>query len=470
MSFTSPNLTLSQLADQIKGILNSSFSGKFFWVIGEVSGHKYDHAKKRHFLELIEKKEGESQLVAKIRATIWSDFAQKVTEFERTTGQEFKNGLQILIKVSVEFHTAYGLNLIVSDIDASFTLGNLEKQRLDTLMRLVKEPNNNIKQEGDVYITPNKRLSLKRVLQKIALVASPNSEGLHDFMSNLTANHFSYAFNVVTYYTTVQGASASEDLKNALLEIYNSGISYDCVVIIRGGGAKTDFVVFDTYAVAQIVARFPVPVITGIGHLRDISITDMMAHTNTNAPTKAAEFIVAHNRKFEDEVIEMQRKIVIWVQQYHSGMKENLQLLNSKIINSGRSRIQQRKDELLEQKQNLSQNSKEIIFRSSNKITFTLSKLITSSPQSIKNANKEIKNQKDNLTFQITQFLTKQFEFLRNQTTVVKLMDPKNILNKGFTLIKSEGKILTTAENIKVGDELTISFSDSDIKTKVTKK
>ncbi|MFN6038582.1 MAG: exodeoxyribonuclease VII large subunit, partial [Bacteroidota bacterium] len=296
-----------------------------------------------------------------------------------------------MVKLKVEYNIVHGLSANILDIDASYTLGNIEKQKLQTLMRLVTENPDKIVQEGENYVTFNKQLKLSIVLQRIALVTSQNSEGLHDFLNCILANRFGYKFAVDNFFTSVQGIQAEADLRNKMLEIYNSGVKYDCVVIIRGGGAKTDFAVFDTYGIARAVARFPFPVFTGIGHLRDVSITDMMAHTVSNTPTKAAELIIAHNRKFEEAVIQLQRTLVIKTQQFCALRNQSLNGINTKIVNESRNRLQEKNNFLQNLKQAVVQKSRLLLSSNNNNLTYVFSNLKTSIPFVIKQKNDDLK-------------------------------------------------------------------------------
>jgi exodeoxyribonuclease VII large subunit len=430
----------------------------------------------------------------------------------------------------------YGLSLVISDIDQSFTLGNLEKQRLNTLLRLVKENPGKIYQEDGEYITSNKLLKLNKVLQRIALVASSNSEGFHDFMSNIQKNKFAYTFNIDYYFTSVQGNFAEEELKNTMIRIYESKKEYDCVVIIRGGGAKTDFLAFDTYGIARAVARFPVPVITGIGHLRDVSITDMMAHTNTNAPTKAAEFIIAHNRTFEDELKQIQKSVIIKAQQRIAGAQQKISQMNSQVVNKSRSVLIRYNNLLLLAKQvvmNKSQNSllnegsvllklNQLVINKTANILSKQNNLLVQINQSVLNRTRTILTRQNNLLVQVNQsvinkskaivftntnkllrmstgitgrtqlvvekrqnnlehiasnlnvfsgkLLTKQQSNLDHYTSLIRSMSPKNILKKGFAMVKVEGKIVKDAAGIEEGKDLILTLSDAEIKAKVISK
>ena len=457
------HLSLSELTNKIRKTIQDAFSGNYYWVVGEVSGHKFYQDTNKHFLDLVEKLEGQSVEAAKIKTSVWSDASPKISEFEKLTGQEFKDGLQVLVKVKVNFHIVHGLSLSILEIDASYTLGKMEKQRLDTLMRLVKENPDKISQSGEEFITANKNLKLPLVIQKIALVASSNSEGLHDFMKNIRDNHFGYSFEIDAYFSSVQGTTAAEELRNSMLKIYKSGIVYDVVVIVRGGGAKTDFAVFDTYGIAQAVARFPFPVITGIGHLRDVSITDLMAHTVTNAPTKAAEFIVAYNRMFEDGLVGIQRNIVIKTQRLTGILQRQLSYLHTNVVNSAGHRLQQNKEYLQQYRMFAVEKSRGLLSEQRHGLTFLYSKINTTLPFSFQSRMGDLEKIKERVGADALQLLKTNREFLTHQHSFIRAMNPKNILSKGFVLVKQCGKIKTNTEEMKEGDELSISFSNAEI-------
>lgn len=302
-------ITLSALTCLLGEVIADGFEGKAFWVVGDITSHSYKPKENRHFFVLAEKAQEGSALVARIDAVAWKNASEKITAFEQITGCRFGSGLQVLLLVTVGYNPAYGLKLTVLDIDASYTLGALEQEKQNTLRRLETECADYITKEGERYITRNNTLAMPMVLQRIAVVAAANTAGYEDFMHILQNNVYGYRFITEPYFTSVQGEANSYLLRQALVDIYNSGKPYDAVAIIRGGGAQTDLLIFDTFAIGQAVAKFPIPVITGIGHQRDETIADLMAHTPTNTPTKAAEFIVAHNLQFEQEVLAIQENI-----------------------------------------------------------------------------------------------------------------------------------------------------------------
>lgn len=486
------HMRLSELAAKVRGVIQDAFSGQFYWVVAEISGHKFYKDSNRHYLDLVEKIEGQNVEAAKIKTTAWAEGAKSIIAFESATGQKFSDGLQVLVKVKVEYHIIYGLSLVISEIDQSFTLGNLERQRLNTLMRLVKENPGKIYLEGDQYITSNKLLQLNKVLQRIALVASPNSEGYHDFMSNIRNNKFGYVFQIDNYFTTVQGTFAEEELKNTMIRIYETKQDYDCVVIIRGGGAKTDFLAFDTYGIARAVARFPFPVITGIGHLRDVSITDLMAHTATNAPTKAAEFIIGHNRMFEEEMYRLQRNAIIKAQQKVSLAHQKIAAINNAVINKSRTIIAKLTDAIVKSNRVISTKSISIIGRNKERMAHVHQSVINKSRTIVQNRKdilmrlavqasstpvlklqskrNELANLVSNIRSFTVMFAKNRAAELEHHRTVIKMMSPKNILRKGFAMVKLDGKVVKDASGIEEGKELTLSLSDAEIKTKVISK
>ncbi len=271
-------IKLSQLNDQIQDTINARFKGQTYWVVADITNHSFKADKKIHYFELVEKSDKSSAITAKIMGKSWGAGALRILDFESTTGQRFTNNLHVLVQVSVDFHPLYGLSVNLLDIDSSFMLGILEQQRNATLQRLVKE-NDFIHKEGERYTTFNSRLKLPAVIQRAAVISSSSSAGNEDFRHTMQHNDFGYVFQIDDYHTVVQGDNNAKLFLNKLIEVYNTGIPYDVIVITRGGGSQSDFLIFDNYNIGRAVAKFPIPVITGIGHQKNISITDLMAHT-----------------------------------------------------------------------------------------------------------------------------------------------------------------------------------------------
>ncbi|MEO6305781.1 MAG: exodeoxyribonuclease VII large subunit, partial [Bacteroidia bacterium] len=390
--------------------------------------------------------------------------------FESVTAQQFTNGIQVLAQVRVEFHSIHGFSLILVDIDPSFTLGNLEKQRRETLLKLVELNPSFISKVGEEFVTRNKQLTLKSVIQKIALIASPNSEGYNDFIHTMKNNQFGYKFHIDEYRSSVQGALAEAELVNTLIKIYNAQIDYDCIVIVRGGGAKTDFLVFDTYKVAQAVAKFPIPVITGLGHHKDVSIADLMAHTVTKTPTKSAEFIISQNRVFEDALIQLQKRVIIRSQQMLNNASQNVNAANIIIINTSRTLLAHYKDQLTSFNQVVINKTKTILYNRQTNLVALLNQILSRPKIVTSNKRADLNNIIGNLKSFSGKYLVNSRGYLNHYNSIVKLMSPKNILKKGFAIISQNDKILKDASAIEAGATLKITMSDFDLNTKVISK
>ncbi len=398
------SIRLSELTAIINATIQYAFEGSIFWVVADVTSHSFKPQDERHFFVLAEKGEGTNSLIAKIDAVAWKPAAAKIKNFENVTGQRFQSGIHVLIAVSVSYNGAYGLKLNMHDIDINFTIGALENEKQKILKRLETECADFIQKDGEKYITRNNQLQLKPVIQKIAVVASSGTAGHEDFMHTLQGNPYAYSFFVDNYFTAVQGENNSHLIKQMLLDIFKSGKPYDAVVIIRGGGAQTDFLIFETFELGQVVAKFPIPIITGIGHQRNETIVDIMAHSPTFTPTKAAEFIIAHNRYFEEAIEDIQNTIIYRSQQQFQNRRQELEPV----------------------------------------------------VQNIKNYSK--------------MFLQNQKGQIAHFESVFSIMSPDNILKMGFAVLKHKGKIISTARDISIADEIKLTLSGIEITATVTSK
>lgn len=436
-----PHQKLSVLMTEIQSVLQNHFQQLAYWIVAEVSSHTFYPNRDRHYLELIEKTDTQLDPIAKIKTTVWSGGAARIKAFEAETGQVFRDGLQVLVQVRVNFHIGYGLSLTIIDIDSNFTLGNVERQRQETIRLLMQENPDKVWKEGDQLVTFNQRLSISKVIQSIALIGSPNSEGYGDFMHTIRSNQYGYRFHIDTYQSSVQGAAAEAELVKTLVSIYASKFAYDLVVIIRGGGAKTDFLVFETYAVSRAIARFPIPVVTGIGHLGDQSIADKMAYTSMNAPTKVAEYIVAHNRRFEEKVMQIRQQLVIELQQ----------------------RLAEWQQELQQFKRVLTVDVGQHLFKAERQMQ-QFQHLLLSRPQWI---SQQRMQQLEFLQIQLGSYSSK---LLQNQQarlahfqSIAQLMQVERMLERGFAIVYKNEQVVHRAAQVETGDQLQIRLHEGTI-------
>lgn len=304
-------LTLTELCSLIGEVVDNSLSGSF-WVKAEISslsskgGHLY--------LELVESRKtkdrdyvAQSPIAAKMRATCWSGTQEMLMAyFESETGQRLQPGMAVLVEAEIQYHPVYGLSLSIVGIDPSYTLGDIAQQRQKTIAQLQK----------DGLLDAQQLLPLPTLIRKIAVISSSNAAGYEDFKHQL--EHSPFAFQLTPFFATMQGEHAAKSIIAALEEISqepgqtcNSQQPFDCVAIIRGGGATTDLSCFDNYELCAVCAQFEIPIITGIGHTRDISVLDLVAHQALKTPTAVAEWLIHRMddqmSRINDLIVRLQR-------------------------------------------------------------------------------------------------------------------------------------------------------------------
>ena len=284
-----------ELNSLVREVVESEMPDEY-WVEAELSDCR--ESRGHYYMELIQKDEHSATPIAKAPARCWASKWMMIRPyFERTTGQQLHAGMKVLLKVYAQFHEAYGFAWIVTDIDPTYTLGDMARKRQEIIRQL--------KEEGVFDL--QKELSLPLFCQRIAVISSETAAGYGDFCNQLADNPYGFQFETQLFPAIMQGEGVEQSIINALERIYDT--DYDAVVIIRGGGATSDMSGFDTLALAENVANFPLPIITGIGHDRDESILDMVSHTRVKTPTAAAAFLIDHLKEVLDVIDASQERI-----------------------------------------------------------------------------------------------------------------------------------------------------------------
>ena len=302
--------SLSELCAEIQEVVENDLLERY-WVCAEIASLS---ARGHCYMELVEKAE-DNMLAAKVRATCWSNVYSLLSAyFIQETGQALRVGMQVLVEVSVAFHPVYGLSLNVWNIDPTYTQGDLAKQRQATIRRLTE----------DGVMELQQSLELPTLIHKVAVISAADAAGYGDFCDQLQNNRFGVKFEVELFAAVMQGDHAPKSIIKALNEIVSEEEKWDIVVIIRGGGATTDLGCFDDYELASHCAQFPLPILSGIGHTRDMSIVDMVAHTSVKTPTAAAEWLIERVA----EQVEMIRQLALRLQRatQHAVVQENNKL------------------------------------------------------------------------------------------------------------------------------------------------
>jgi exodeoxyribonuclease VII large subunit len=474
-------LTLYELQQQVKGTLDDAFALPV-WIkaeISEITTNRSGHC----YLDLIEPESGTDSVIARVRATIWSyTFRMLKPYFETTTGQPFTQGLKILVQAKVEYHEVFGLSLNIRDIDPVYTMGDMARQRREIIRKL---------QEDGIF-DMNKELELPIVTQRIAIISSPTAAGLQDFMDQLHQNPHRFVFYTKLFPAVMQGIEAPRSVMNALDLIYEYEQVFDAVVIIRGGGAQIDLACFDNYELASHVAQFPLPVITGIGHDKDDTVTDMVAHTRMKTPTAVAEFLISGALQFSQQLAELESHFIELVNDQLDSNKERLtdaadqlKLMVNNLISAQQNRLKIAQIQLANQTVSFLRKQqtdlKQLSTAAKNKTSRFVSKQNHALDQTGNQLKYSFRNQMIKRESQLKQLqnMAKLFSLetirseKKNLNTIqekLRLVDPQNILKRGYSMTLLNGKIVKSVEQLNEGDRLKTKLSDGMVESIVENK
>ena len=410
--------TLRQLNLLVREAIETELPDEY-WVEAELSecrensGHCY--------MELIEKDERTNTPIARASAKCWRQTWQMAKPyFERTTGQQLRAGMKVLLKVYAQFHEAYGFSWIVSDIDPTYTLGDMARKRQEIIRQL--------KEEGVFDL--QRELRIPTFAKRIAVISAQNAAGYGDFCRQLEDNDYGFRFEVTLFPAIMQGEQVESSIIAVLNAIYEATVPdgepsdpYDCVVIIRGGGATADLSGFDTLALAENVAQFPLPVITGIGHDRDESILDMVANTKVKTPTAAAALLIDNLRQVLDRINSAQQHLTTAISTKLSTLNVQLSSLQALIP--------------------------------------------TLALRTIGDQRHRIEMQESRLPVAIERRLTSQKHLLESLSLKLQGFDPQLLLSRGYSITLHNGRAVRDPRQLKVGDEIETKVEHGTIRSVV---
>ena len=427
-------LTLYELNREVRSVLEGTLRDSY-WVqaeLAEVHPNRSGHC----YVEFVQKAKRGNTFVAKARGNIWANvYAYLAPYFEQQTGQPFAAGLNVLVQVEVTFHEVYGYSLNVIDIDPTYTLGDMARKRKEILEQL----------EAEGILNDNKELELPELPQRIAVISAPTAAGYGDFCNQLKNNPAGYVFYPKLFPAVMQGTQTEKSIIQALDTIAQEMDNFDVVVIIRGGGATADLASFDTYLLASSVAQYPLPVITGIGHERDDTVLDLVAHTRVKTPTAAAEFLINRVDESGSHLEDLAQNLVNAVQQRLSDEKLLLQQLTAGLPLAYARRK-------AEEERKLDRLSHSMMAAATDSIEHRLHRL-------------QLLEQK--IAFQIPLRLQKERSRLDLVAQRIHDNSPERILSKGYSITLKDGKVVTKATELKPGDVLTTRLSDGNVESKV---
>ncbi len=397
------HITLKELQRMVKLTLDERFALPV-WVSAEISEIKVNYSG-HCYLELVEKGTDDGLPTAQARAVIWrSQFPRISARFESETGQRLAAGIRLLAKVLVSYHELYGFSLQITDIDPSFTLGDLERQRQQTIAQL---------HEDGVW-EMNRSLPMPEVVQRVAVVSSAQAAGYQDFCKELAKSP--YRFETVLFDAFMQGAAAEDSIVSALCKVAARPERFDAVVMIRGGGSRSDLTCFDSYRLCTYVAQFPLPVLTGIGHDKDTSVADLVAHTALKTPTAVAGWLV-------DRMADAEGLLDVAALQLHDAVQTMLHDVTVRLE------------------------------RFSGDLRETVATFFT-------RRSLRLEHLAEGLPMAVRELLERRKKELDASAEWVAGYAPERILRLGFAVVRKEGRACVSAEQVRAGDRLSVEWID----------
>ena len=424
-------LTLFELNSLVRDVLETTFDSAY-WVEAELSEAR--EVRGHCYMELIQKDLFSATPVARASAKCWkSKWSHLRPKFEQTTGQTLHAGMKVLLLVTANFHEAYGFSWIVQDIDPTYTMGDMARKRLEIIRQL--------KEQG--IFDMQKGLAIPMFAQRIAVISSEHAAGYGDFCNQLETNEYSFVFYPKLFPAVMQGEQVEQSIIAALNEINNQAQQFDAVVIIRGGGATADMSGFDTLLLAENVANFPLPVITGIGHERDESILDMVSNTRVKTPTAAAAFLIDNLANVWTHIVDCQNRIATHVDQRMERQHNRLNRCADRIpmlFSLVKTRQEARLDRLSAQMVSLVDNR-------------------------LAQARHHLQLISTNIRPTIARCMTRESNRLDRLTIKLKALDPQLLLKRGYSITLYKGQALRDASKVKKGEEIETQVENGRIKS-----
>jgi exodeoxyribonuclease VII large subunit len=429
-------LTLSQLTAGIARVFDESFPNSF-WIKAELAKLNHYPGSGHCYPSLVEKEKG--KIKAEIRGNIWAnDFIRINQKFLQVTKEPLKEGIQILFRALVKYHPVYGLSLQISDIDPSYTLGEMAREKMETIIKL--------KNEG--LFERNHLLPMPLLPKRVAIISVNTSKGFSDFINILENNPWGYSFSCILFPALLQGDKAVDSIISQLRRIDRVAEYFDVVAIIRGGGGDVGLNCYDNYLLAKEVALCRLPVLTGIGHSTNETVVEMIAGQNKITPTDVAYFLIQHFHNFSARLEESSLKIITFSQELLEEEKSLLKQVSGNMISGSRSVLA---------------DHKHIISLAESRLRFKPGLLIME--RSI-----DLKNKSEWFAMRVHQLLTNHHVVIEKLEQQVHLLDPRNILRRGYSITYHGGKPLTDTASVNPGEIITTRLYKGEINSEIKSK
>jgi exodeoxyribonuclease VII large subunit len=431
--------TLQQVVRSIKKTLEDRYTQNY-WVKAEM--HKLNRYPSGHaFPELVQK--DDNKIVAQITGTIWKQQLERInTKFIEVVKEPLKEGTTLLLLVKINYSETFGLGLQILDIDPSFSLGELQKQREETLRKLAKEGLLNLNQKLHFPILP----------KRVAIISADSSKGLSDFLQVLQENEKSYFIFTHLFNAYLQGDVAVQSIISALKKIKRVKDHFDIVIIVRGGGAEVGMTCYNNYDLCKAIAEFPLPVLTGIGHSTNLNVAEMVSFRNEITPTKLAEFLLQTFREFEQETKRLNREMIAHslqlidkTKQDFNGQVRVFKHASLRFTDSLKNELNQQIIELKNTTRYFLKNENDAVLSLKNDYRIVTKEIITAERNTLSLISKPIKGS-------LLHFFERKESDLEQLEKTVNILNPSNVLQRGYSLTLLNGKILSAKNKPKKGD------------------
>ncbi len=452
-------LSLSELQLVIKDSLYLALPD-MYWVIAEISEVKENY-NGHCYLELIEKHPDDVNIRARARAVIWSSRYRFLKAFfENSTGESLKEGMKIMVRVKIEYHEIYGLSLVINDIDPAFTIGDMAIRRQQIIRRL----------EEEGVISMNRELEIPLVPQRIAIISSYSAAGYTDFINHLKSNNSGYVFYTALFDTPVQGKETETGVIKSLEKIAGHIDKFDLVVIIRGGGSQTDLSWFDSYAIAYYITQFPIPVLTGIGHDKDLSVTDIVANISLKTPTAVADFLIERMSEADNLITELGDAISHQVKTLIEETKRRIEITMLRLAPVTRIMISDFRELLSSVVIEMTSTGKNFLSKANSIPENQKNRIISGSQSLVMKKETLLRHKKELLGTVARNNLAAIQSRLTGYDNTLKILDPENVLKRGYTITSIKGKIIKKGKSLKKDDVIDTRFSDGTVSSRVTEE
>ncbi len=451
-------ITLSELAISLKSCIYNRFTDSL-WVIAEISElnlNKSGHC----YLELIEKEATGIKIITKMRAVIWAGTYRNINSyFRRITGSELKAGIKVLSLVRVEYHEVYGLSLNILDIDPSYTLGDIAKRKQEVIKRLTEEG----------VVNMNKTIPFPIFPQRIAVISSETAAGYGDFMETLTNNIYGFKFISHLYPAIMQGEQSEKSVIGALDRIFDVIKNYDIAVIIRGGGAQSELDTFNGYDLAFHITQFPIPVITGIGHERDETVADFVANTSLKTPTAVAEYIISTTLNFSTTLNNQMIRLTNASKKLISNKIHLFDKTGTKLTMIIKNKLNLHYNRLSSVNKDLQSLNRAFLNNKMNNLIHFRKTIGIQVRNKIKQYSFLISVYSEGINKHSVKYILK----LKNDLNILEkgldYLNPVKILERGYTITSSQGKIMKKSAGLNEGDIIDTLFIDGKISSRIEK-